>query len=176
MCVHTSEERTRPRKGCSPDTDNPTNHDKVKRLSEATVSLRLTTREGDGRTRGVAELVSGVVESTAGGLRRDPVKVVIDPGRGSEAYAGAGERREVSSLLGNASLRLTLLQSMTEQHKPPRFTWPESPLCSRDTWSDGLFEMTTRIATVPKEKSVFSEKIQAGERDPPSARFCLWTR
>lgn len=44
--------------------------------------------------------MSDVVESAAGRLWRDPVKVVIDPGRGGEAYSGAGERRDSNRLVG----------------------------------------------------------------------------
>lgn len=38
--------------------------------------------------------MSGIVESAAGGLWRDPVKVVVNPGRGGKAYAGAEKRRK----------------------------------------------------------------------------------
>lgn len=58
------------------------------------------SRKGDGSTRSVAELVSDIVESTAGGLWRDPVKVIVNPGWGGEAYAGAGTRRDSNGLVG----------------------------------------------------------------------------
>lgn len=56
--------------------------------------------KGDEGTRSVAKLVRGIVESTAGGLRRDPVKVIVNPGRGGKAYPGAGEERKSMTGLG----------------------------------------------------------------------------
>lgn len=49
-------------------------------------------RPGGRRTGGVAELPGATVDPAARGLRLDPVKVVIDPGRGGKADPGAAGR------------------------------------------------------------------------------------
>lgn len=77
----------------------------MKWVSDATISeIKERKKErcgkGDEGTRSVAKLVSGIVESTAGGLWCDPVKVVVNPGRGGKAYAGAGEKTKSMTGLG----------------------------------------------------------------------------
>lgn len=77
----------------------------MKWVSDATISeIKKRKKErcekgGEG-TRSVAKLVSGIVESTTGGLRCDPVKVVVNPGRRGKAYAGAGEKTKSMTGLG----------------------------------------------------------------------------
>lgn len=76
----------------------------MKWVSDATTSeikkRKKKMWKGDEGTRSVAKLVSGIVESTAGGLRCDPVKVVVNPGRGGKAYAGAGEKTKINDRPG----------------------------------------------------------------------------